>query len=548
MPSNFGLKQVTYEHNGTRFRPVCTLNASSSHVPVWRPYGNATDLTTGASPDFTPTGGAGTGDFFICSWALTGITMASSGLTGTAPEFEDCVNLADCAQLFDNNGGLTTLQSNTFTNTAVTTLVQAFYRTSITAFPSGLFRGLTTLTTVESLTGPTNRGPFLTTLTSIPDDLFDGCSGLTTTYRAFRFCSALTTPPGPYFFRGCTSLTTTAEMFDNCAFSGELPNELYRGCTSLENATRTFGNSGISGKLKWNLFSDCPALQRARSFLIGCSITAVDDRLFESTPVLWDCGFFLSENALLEAPRNLFRNKTSLQDIANFYSGNSGITELVPGSLDGATGLRVITSLYNGTSITSIPENLFDDLSDLISMGSCFKGTAITSIPAGLFTDAATNNPALNTPAVSRPDGSYSYSTPAFTGLFADCTSLTEIPADLFDGAFPVMRANTPTGTLTGFQRLFEGCTALTTVPSDLFDMFEDESTFIAANGIIPVDVTSLFKDCSAITSAVPDVWTGRNYQNQEFFTNPGTSIDNQPPYLNCTNASNYASIPADWK
>lgn len=124
--------------------------------------------------------------------------------------------------------------------------------------------------------------------------------------------------------------------------------------------------------------------------------------------------------------------------------------------------------------------------------------TSLTSIPAGLFD---------NCPNVTD-----------FSSTFYNCTSLTTIPVGLFDNCTAV----------TWFSNTFLGCTSLAAIPAGLFDNCPNVTNFAAT-----------FLDCTAITSAVPELWDTAKWPNV-------TSHDRC--FRNCTNAANYADIPADWK
>jgi len=83
------------------------------------------------------------------------------------------------------------------------------------------------------------------------------------------------------------------------------------------------------------------------------------------------------------------------------------------------------------------------------------------------------------------------------------------------------------TATFEFYNGVFEGCTSLTSLPSNMFklDIPLAGSEFARA-----------FYGCTGITSDVPDLW---NYYDSAY----GALC-----FRNCTNASNYASIPAAWK
>ena len=106
----------------------------------------------------------------------------------------------------------------------------------------------------------------------------------------------------------------------------------------------------------------------------------------------------------------------------------------------------------------------------------------------------------------------------SFTFTFQNCTSLASIPTGLFD--------NCPN--VTDFNSAFDGCASLTSIPGGLFDN---------CTAVIRFDY--VFSGCRAITSAVPELWDTTKWPNVTAHT---------ACFFNCTNAANYADIPAGWK
>ena len=154
----------------------------------------------------------------------------------------------------------------------------------------------------------------------------------------------------------------------------------------------------------------------------------------------------------------------------------------------------------NCTALTSIPENLFANNPQVTDFSyAFFHCTGLTAIPAGLF-DNCTN-------------------VTAFSDTFSYCSGLTAIPTGLFDNNTAVM----------SFNRTFDRCSGLTTVPSTLFDV---QST----TGKV-TNVNYCFYGDKAITSALPEPWNWPKIP----------STHNMYAY-NCTNASNYSSVPSGWK
>lgn len=149
-------------------------------------------------------------------------------------------------------------------------------------------------------------------------------------------------------------------------------------------------------------------------------------------------------------------------------------------------------------SLTEIQTGLFDKCTQVIDFYGCFRNCSnLTTIPAGLFNNCTqvTN----------------------FSECFQNCYSLTTIPTGFFDNCTQV----------TNFDGCFNWCTSII-IPETLFD-----------NCTKVTDFSNCFNNCKYITSAIPDAW------NKDKFPN----VTSYRLYAyRCTQASNYADIPNDWK
>ena len=97
---------------------------------------------------------------------------------------------------------------------------------------------------------------------------------------------------------------------------------------------------------------------------------------------------------------------------------------------------------------------------------SCFTGCSeLQSVPAELFKSSGAFTTVTQT---------------AYNNIFKDCTSLTEVPAGLFDGFTLV----------TAFTDAINGCASLTTLPAGLF-----------ATNTAVTSFTNVFKGCTSLKS-----------------------------------------------
>ena len=215
----------------------------------------------------------------------------------------------------------------------------------------------------------------------------------------------------------------------------------------------------------------------------------------------------------------------------NSGDGNTTKDKIIEVLQWGETGLERIVLEYcvNLRKIASPTENSFANITNFNwAFGGC---TSLTNIPADLFANCqnVTN----------------------FSYAFSGCTSLTNIPADLF--------ANCPN--VTDFWETFEGCTDLTNIPADLFANCSNVTNFgwtfsgctkltsipadLFANCSNVTDFRSTFVDCTNLTGNAPELWKRvPDGETNEYIGTPcGVSC-----FYNCTNLTNYGKIPEYWK
>ena len=81
----------------------------------------------------------------------------------------------------------------------------------------------------------------------------------------------------------------------------------------------------------------------------------------------------------------------------------------------------------------------------------------------------------------------------------------------------------------TTFNYCFARNPNLTTIPANLFEYNKNSATHFLYT----------FRECSGITSAVPDLWNTSKYPKVQY----GNGC-----FTGCTKAANYTSIPSSWK
>lgn len=129
-----------------------------------------------------------------------------------------------------------------------------------------------------------------------------------------------------------------------------------------------------------------------------------------------------------------------------------------------------------------------------------------------------------------------------FYYTFANCTGLTTIPEALFSVCTNA----------TNFGCTFENCTGLTSIPEKLFDNCQNienfYSVFEGCTGLTSIpeglfdncpNIKSFrfaFAGCTSLTGNAPELWNRSNV------------TDKLECFKDCTNLSNYDEIPDDWK
>ncbi len=178
----------------------------------------------------------------------------------------------------------------------------------------------------------------------------------------------------------------------------------------------------------------------------------------------------------------------------------------------GETGLEMVDLRYceNLRKIASPSKKSFENIMNINneygqSLMITFEGcTSLKEIPSDLF--------------------KYCNNAIGFRGTFVGCTSLTTIPEELF--------ANCPNA--VDFGHTFRNCTSLTSIPQKLFDNCQKVESFYRT-----------FYNCTNLTGKPIELWTrGTNNAENEYQGNP----DGEGCYCDCTGLEGYETIPNYWK
>jgi hypothetical protein len=207
-------------------------------------------------------------------------------------------------------------------------------------------------------------------------------------------------------------------------------------------------------------------------------------------------------------------------------NNNVGIRSLITSIIQfGTVGLRTL-NFYGCINITSIPSSAslsavggYDGLNEIISFSNFMNGTSITSIPADMFdfspnvTSFASAFATINTISTV-PSGLFdtSVNVVSFASCFFACASLTSVPSTLFD-----LNIN-----VTSFSGTFRNCRALTNILQFTFNTAV--TTFS--------QVYNMSSTSNALSGTAPELWN-------RVPTPAGTDA-----FRNCTGLTNFASIP----
>ncbi len=208
-----------------------------------------------------------------------------------------------------------------------------------------------------------------------------------------------------------------------------------------------------AGRTNWSY------LLRGASKLVNLPASLNKDVVAAAT-TFYSC--FLGCTSLTSIPEGLFDNCVNATSFRECFSECTSLTSIPAGLFDNCVAAINFQSCFSEcSSLTSIPAGLFDDCENVITFNSCFKGcSSLTSIPAGIFDNCVRVT--------------------TFGECFRGCSSLTSIPKGLFDNCVNV----------TDFSNCFNGCSSLTSIPEGLFD-----------NCVNVTNFGDCFNGCSSLTS-----------------------------------------------
>ena len=425
-----------------------------------------------------------------------------------------------------------------------------------------------------------------------------GC--LEATSYQFNNCTKLAgTIPSPHT-QSFKNVTSVYQLFGGCTnLTGEIPNDLFKDATNIVNFREVFmGCSNLTGTIPASLFANSTKAINFAHVFDGCKkITGqIPSNLFKNNVKAdyFSSTFEHCEGLTGNIPAELFKNNTNAYYFGGVFSGCSGLTGSIPEELfSNNTKTEIMNSAFSQCSglTGSIPEKLFYNNPLILSFAFTFTGCGnlTGSIPATLFSNC-----------IKVRDFSYTfylcenlsgaipeelfYNNPevtTFRDTFMACYNITEIPAKLFSkntkvqschGTFSAMRniSTIPEGLfdnntkITDFSEVFSGIRQITQIPEGLFDNCTEvqnfAGTFKDCSNLTSIP-EGLFDNCQKVTNFGYSKKVGNDYLNMGVFTNcvgvtgkapelwKRTNVtSNLYAFRGCTQLSNYADIPDDWK
>lgn len=356
--------------------------------------------------------------------------------------------------------------------------------------------------------------------------LFDGCSGLTGNIPSgifknspkiadflatFRNCSNLTGSIPSDIFQNNTNATLFVDTFRFCSkLTGSIPENLFKNNVNATKIYYTFGEcKSLTGTIPENLFSTNTKVNTLGGVFTSCSglTGTIPEKLFyNNTQVTSFVATFSSCTGLTgEIPANLFINNVKVTDFMNTFAYCKGLT-VIPEELfyNNTEVTTFYDSFYGCEKIAEIPAKIFYKSTKLKNCHGTFGFMySVTEIPSGLFD----NNPLVTD----------------FSETFNSLNKITEIPQNLFNKC-PEVRS---------FAGTFNHCTSLKTIPEGLLDNCQKVTNF----GYFKRGVElGIFSDCISLTGKAPELWKRTNVTSNLY------------AFRGCTQLSNYADIPDDWK
>lgn len=231
----------------------------------------------------------------------------------------------------------------------------------------------------------------------IPDKFIDGCENVTSVAYMFAYSRLNGNLPSG-LFKGMTKLTTAECCFASSSgysvINGDLSEDLFHDCTELTTIYRTFYNCDkITGRITRNMFGHLSKLTTMRQAFYNCTgITGIDPDAFHNLSYSSSSGGFNGRHAffgctgITDIPKGLFEGLSG-DDLAytdpdtgeiKYWNDGEDFTAL------SGRGLCLEDMFAGCTGIKTIPDTIFTNLKVANARGMFGGCTGITSaLPSG---------------------------------------------------------------------------------------------------------------------------------------------------------------------
>ncbi len=378
----------------------------------------------------------------------------------------------------------------------------------------------------------------------IPTDLFEKATNILNFREVFMGCSNLTGTIPASLFANSTKAINFAHVFDGCKkITGQIPSNLFKNNVKADYFSSTFGHcEGLTGNIPAELFKNNTNAYYFGGVFSGCSglTGSIPEELFcnNTKTEMMNSAFSKCSGLTGSIPEKLFYNNPLILSFDFTFSECKNLTGSIPGELFSnctkANNFSYTFYLCENLSGT-IPEELFYNNPEVTTFRDTFMACYnITEIPAKIFSKNTKVQSCHGTFSAMRnistiPEGLFDNNTKItdFSEVFSGIRQITQIPEGLFDNCTEVQN----------FAGAFKDCSNLTSIPEGLFDNCQRVTNFgyskKVGNDYLNMGV---FTDCVKLTGKAPELWKRTNVTSNLY------------AFKGCTQLSNYADIPDDWK
>lgn len=277
-------------------------------------------------------------------------------------------------------------------------------------------------------------------LTKIPVSLFTNNTHLTYFNDTFRGCSKITSIPQGTFL-GMDKCEKFEGVFAGTGLSYILPKD-FEGLENVTSLSQAFQDCTKMVQINEGVFAKMTKLRKVRSCFQGCTaLTTLPSDLFAHNTEITDLYYVFSQCTSLETiPADLFANNKKLTSLFETFSYCAALKEIPVDLFKNNTAITELNAVFRSCdALTTVPAGLFDSLIDLTDVtylfGYCDN---FATIPERLFVNNTklthTTSVFAGTVIQTIPDDLFSHCPNLYqvTLAFTKCRKLLSIPPDIF--------------------------------------------------------------------------------------------------------------------